>query len=50
MATLTVLNPATGKRIESLAADDPRTVREKFRAAQAAQPAWAALPLQRRLE
>lgn len=48
--TLAVINPATGRRITSLPADDVRRVREKFAAACAAQPGWSALPLRRRLE
>jgi acyl-CoA reductase-like NAD-dependent aldehyde dehydrogenase len=49
MATLDVFNPATGRRIASLPADDRATVRAKFQAARAAQPAWAARPLTERL-
>src|SRR4030095_16933884 len=47
---LTLINPATGKVIETMAADDAASVRAKFQAARAAQPAWAELPLRRRLE
>jgi acyl-CoA reductase-like NAD-dependent aldehyde dehydrogenase len=46
---LRITNPATGKLIATLPADDAASVRAKFRAAQAAQPAWAALPLKHRL-
>jgi acyl-CoA reductase-like NAD-dependent aldehyde dehydrogenase len=50
MATLTVINPATGKRIETLTADDSLSVRAKFRRARASQPEWASLPLARRID
>lgn len=46
---LQVTNPATGKVVTTLAADDARSVRAKYQAARAAQPAWAALPLRTRL-
>ncbi|HVS53098.1 MAG TPA: aldehyde dehydrogenase family protein [Opitutaceae bacterium] len=49
MPTLDVINPATGKRLAALPADDAASVRKKFLAARAAQPAWAATPLRRRL-
>jgi acyl-CoA reductase-like NAD-dependent aldehyde dehydrogenase len=49
MPSLAVINPATGKRLASLPADDAASVRAKFSAARAAQPAWAALPLRERL-
>lgn len=49
MPTLDVINPATGQRLATLPADDGRSVRAKFAAARAAQPAWAALPLRARL-
>ena len=50
MATLGVFNPATGRRIATLPADDDARVREKYQAARAVQPAWAALPLSHRLQ
>jgi acyl-CoA reductase-like NAD-dependent aldehyde dehydrogenase len=50
MATLTITNPATGKHIAKLPADDPKSVRGKFAAAREAQPHWAAVPLKKRLE
>jgi acyl-CoA reductase-like NAD-dependent aldehyde dehydrogenase len=50
MTTLDVFNPATGKRIASLPADDAKTVAANYAAARAAQPDWAAVPLARRLE
>jgi len=46
---LTVSNPATGKIVARLPADNAARVRAKFRAARAAQPAWAALPLKQRI-
>ena len=49
-AELILTNPATGKRIGTVACDDAASVRAKFRAARAAQPEWAALPLKRRLD
>lgn len=49
MPFLNVTNPATGKRIASLRADDAESVRRRFAAARAAQPAWAALPLKVRM-
>ena len=42
---LRVVNPATGRRVETLPTDDAATVRAKFRAATAAQREWAAAPL-----
>ena len=48
-SSLKVMNPATGKVVTTLPADDARSVRAKYEAARAAQPAWAALPLQTRL-
>jgi acyl-CoA reductase-like NAD-dependent aldehyde dehydrogenase len=50
MPTLDVINPATRRTIASLAADDRASVREKFQAVRAAQPAWAAQPLRARLD
>jgi acyl-CoA reductase-like NAD-dependent aldehyde dehydrogenase len=47
--TLEITNPATGKRIQTVPADDARSVREKFHAARKAQTAWAAQPLKDRL-
>jgi acyl-CoA reductase-like NAD-dependent aldehyde dehydrogenase len=49
MATLDAFNPATGRRIASLPADNRATVRAKYQAARAAQPAWAARLLRERL-
>jgi acyl-CoA reductase-like NAD-dependent aldehyde dehydrogenase len=50
MPSLTVTNPATGKKIATLPTDDAATVRAKFDLALAAQPAWAARPLSERIE
>jgi acyl-CoA reductase-like NAD-dependent aldehyde dehydrogenase len=49
MPKLDVINPATGKRIASLPADNVASVRVKFAAARAAQPEWAARPLRERI-
>lgn len=49
MYPLRVTNPANGELIETVATDDAESVRAKFAAAQAAQPAWAGVPLKRRL-
>lgn len=48
MTTLAVINPATGETITQLPADDASSIRAKYEAARAAQPAWAALPLTER--
>jgi acyl-CoA reductase-like NAD-dependent aldehyde dehydrogenase len=50
MPTLTITNPATGRKIATLPADDAASVRTKFRVAHAAQPAWAERPLSDRLK
>jgi acyl-CoA reductase-like NAD-dependent aldehyde dehydrogenase len=50
MATLDVINPATGKRIASLRADDAASISAKTAAAREAQGAWAATPLRARLD
>jgi acyl-CoA reductase-like NAD-dependent aldehyde dehydrogenase len=47
--TLEVVNPATGERLASLSSDDAAAVEAKYRRARAAQPAWAATPLDLRL-
>jgi acyl-CoA reductase-like NAD-dependent aldehyde dehydrogenase len=47
---LTVTNPATGKPVATLPGDDAGSIRAKVAAARAAQPAWAKVPLKRRLE
>jgi acyl-CoA reductase-like NAD-dependent aldehyde dehydrogenase len=46
---LKVVNPATGAPVASLDADDAKNVKAKYLRARAAQPAWAALPLKKRL-
>ena len=46
---LKVVNPATGAALASLDADDARSIKAKFLRARAAQPAWAALALRKRL-
>ena len=46
---LKAMNPASGKLVATLPADNARSVRAKYEAARAAQPAWAALPLRTRL-
>jgi len=48
MSLLAVHNPATGERIAELRADDAAGVRAKYEAARAAQPDWAATPLDER--
>ncbi len=48
MTQLTVTNPATGDKITDLPADDAASVAAKAAAARAAQPAWAATPLDTR--
>jgi acyl-CoA reductase-like NAD-dependent aldehyde dehydrogenase len=49
MTTLAIHNPTTGALITSLPADDASSVAAKALAARAAQPAWAALPIEQRL-
>ena len=49
MHHLAIHNPATGALITTLAADDATSVATKAAAARAAQPAWAALPIEQRL-
>jgi len=46
---LKVVNPATGKPIASLPADDAKSVKAKYERARAAQPKWAKVPLKERL-
>jgi acyl-CoA reductase-like NAD-dependent aldehyde dehydrogenase len=48
MSTLAIHNPATGERIAEVAADDAASVAAKAARARAAQPAWAAMPLEER--
>jgi acyl-CoA reductase-like NAD-dependent aldehyde dehydrogenase len=49
MPALRILNPATGGTVATVDADTPDSVRSKYRAARAAQPAWAAQPLRARV-
>ena len=46
---LQITNPATGAVIAELPQDTPESVIAKYREARAAQPAWAATPLAKRL-
>jgi acyl-CoA reductase-like NAD-dependent aldehyde dehydrogenase len=48
-ATLPIVNPATGSVILRLVADGPREVAQAHARARAAQPAWAATPIRRRI-
>ena len=48
-ATLPIVNPATGSIILRLATDGPREVAERYASARAAQPAWAATPIRKRI-
>ena len=49
MPALKVYNPATGKLLETLAADDAKSVAAKYARAREAQPTWAKRPLDQRL-
>ncbi|HSS69032.1 MAG TPA: aldehyde dehydrogenase family protein [Casimicrobiaceae bacterium] len=44
-----IFNPATGEAIADVPKDGPASVRRKYERARAAQPAWAATPLRKRL-
>ena len=46
---LKITNPATGKVIAEVLEDTPASIRQKYRLARDAQPAWAATPLAKRL-
>jgi acyl-CoA reductase-like NAD-dependent aldehyde dehydrogenase len=48
-AALPIVNPATGSIILRLAADGPREVAQRYASARAAQPAWAATPIRKRI-
>ena len=50
MATLVITNPATGKRISTVPADDRDSVRSKYNAARNAQREWAGWSLKERLK
>jgi acyl-CoA reductase-like NAD-dependent aldehyde dehydrogenase len=45
-----VINPATGDLVRDVPEDDATSVADKFAAARAAQPEWAARPLEERIE
>ncbi|MDH5265162.1 MAG: aldehyde dehydrogenase family protein [Betaproteobacteria bacterium] len=49
MPALKITNPANGRPVASLPADDAASVRAKYAAARAAQPRWAAASLRHRL-
>ena len=49
MPTLKITNPADGKPVASLPADDARSVKAKYAAARKAQPRWAATPISKRI-
>ncbi len=44
-----IVNPATGAVVADVATDGAAAVRRKYQAARAAQPAWARVPLKKRL-
>lgn len=46
---MNIINPATGKVIHEVAEDTAGSVSDKVAAARAAQPAWAAVPLKKRI-
>jgi acyl-CoA reductase-like NAD-dependent aldehyde dehydrogenase len=46
---LDITNPATGTLLARVPADGLRSVRDKYARARAAQPAWAAVPIRKRL-
>jgi len=48
-ATLSIVNPATDAVILRVAADGPREVAQRYAAARAAQPRWAATPIRKRI-
>ena len=50
MATLKILNPATGEVAGTLPADDAKSVRAKYERARASQPEWARVRLKSRIE
>ncbi|MGE5094532.1 MAG: aldehyde dehydrogenase family protein [Betaproteobacteria bacterium] len=50
MASLRILNPATGEVAGTLPADDAKSVRAKYERARASQPEWARVRLKSRLE
>jgi acyl-CoA reductase-like NAD-dependent aldehyde dehydrogenase len=50
VASLKVVDPATGRTVATLPADDAKSVKAKYARARAAQPAWAKVRLKQRLE
>ena len=48
MPILRILNPANGKPVASLPADDVRSIKAKYAAARSAHPRWSATPLKHR--
>jgi acyl-CoA reductase-like NAD-dependent aldehyde dehydrogenase len=49
VSTLPIVNPATGAVVLRLAADGLREVAQRYAAARAAQPRWAATPIRKRI-
>lgn len=47
---LKIVNPATHRLIAKVAADTPISVKHKYQMARVAQPAWAQVPLDRRID
>ena len=47
---LKITNPANGKVIREVEEDTAASVAEKVKRARAAQPKWAALPLEKRID
>ncbi|MGZ8508781.1 MAG: aldehyde dehydrogenase family protein, partial [Chitinophagaceae bacterium] len=45
-----IINPATEELIKEIAEDSPETISGKFNLLQRGQPAWAAVPLQKRIQ
>ena len=50
MPILKIVNPADGSVVAKVVPDTAVTIRQKFRHARAAQPAWAQTPLQHRID
>jgi len=48
--TMTIINPATREVIQEIAEDSKEIISQKFATLQQGQPAWAALPLQSRID
>ena len=49
VATLSIVNPATGSTVVRLAADGAREVAQRYAVARAAQPRWTATPIRKRI-